>query len=209
MVSFYFPPLGGGGVQRSVKLVKYLPLYGWEPVVLTSSCKDYYAFDKSLFEDLPKTLKIVRTPLWDMLPVYEWLYKFRLNALAHYLREREAYFMVPDKRCGWIPHAYEAGLKAITLQKINALFTTSEPYSSHMIGLFLKLRTGIPWIADFRDEWSDNTEYQKTYLHTKLHKYLEMLVLKNADIIISTSKQITDILSKKLPHSTEKFITIK
>jgi len=208
MVSFFFPPLGGPGAQRSVKLAKYLPRFGWEPVVLTSSSKDYYAFDRSLFDDLPESIQIVRTSILDMLPVYEWLYKFRLDALARYLKDREASFLLPDKRCGWIPHAYWSGLKTITSQKISALFTTSEPYSSHLIGLFLKLRTGIPWIADFRDVWSDSNEIKKTRFRSVLHRYLEKAVLKYADKVVSTSEQTNAILSKKWSDSKDKFVSI-
>jgi len=206
-IAFFFPPLGGAGVQRSVKFTKYLPQFGWLPIVLTSNAEDYQSWDKTFFQEIPDFIKIVRTNIWETTQAYEYLLALRFGKLRKWLRRVENDFLIPDKRVGWFPFAYHAGLRAIQAEAIDIIFTTSAPYTAHLIGWALKRKTGKPWVADFRDEWSELPHVRWRGLRKKTVSLIERSVLRNADVVTSTSDKIGSLLAGKT-SCKEKFQTI-
>ena len=180
-VSYFFPPLGGAGVQRATKFVKYLPGAGWEPVVVTTRSRWYPVRDETLAQDVPPGTRVVAAreltlprriaPPLGLLP-----------------GEPNRLLTLPDEMAGWIPWATRAALREIERRRPDVVFTTSAPYSAHLVGLLLKRRTGLPWVADFRDEWTTNPEAgeQPAWVRAATTG-LERAVLAGADHVTVTT----------------------
>jgi glycosyltransferase involved in cell wall biosynthesis len=202
VVAHYFPPLGGAGVQRTVKFVKYLSEFGWEPYVLASRAGKYYVHDASLGAELPPGLSVSRA-----FAIEPALPSARVNRLIGPLLP---WILLPDNLISWLPGAARLGRQIIARENISVIFTTSAPYTSHLIGLRLKRATGLPWVADFRDEWTQNPGLSfPSARHRRMHEQWEQATLRNADKIISVSESITEGLADLVPGvSRSKFATI-
>lgn len=183
MVAHQFPPVGGSGVQRSTKFAKYLPHYGWEPVALTRDSKKMILRDESLLKELPEDMEVIRTPAYD-LTVLPWAFSKVGKFVAWKV-------LIPDGEVLWMKKAVKTCLERIKKGDINALYTTSSPYSDHLLGLEVKNHyPDLLWLADFRDEWTNNP-----YLIDKPHrisrmkkeKEMEKEVLKRADILVTNT----------------------
>jgi glycosyltransferase involved in cell wall biosynthesis len=191
VLSYYFPPLGMSGVQRTLKFVKYLPQFGWQPVVLTIKPRGSYGYDPALLDEIPGT-EIVRTFSFD--PLYLSPSKHSPSAAAR--RGMVAglnRFFIPDNKLGWIPFAVNRGLSLAKEQSIDAIYSTAPPFSSHLAALALKRKLGKPLICDFRDAWTQNpmASYASP-LHKWLDRSLERKVLKNADRVLAINQEILD-----------------
>jgi glycosyltransferase involved in cell wall biosynthesis len=150
VLAYYFPPVGGAGVQRSLKFVKYLAELGWDATVVSTRSRAYGVWDASLLTEVPPTTRVVRTAA---LPVARYLafalYRLRLTRLRSFL-------LWPDGGLGWAPFALVAALRAARRDRPEVLFSTSAPYGGHLVALLVSRLTGLPWVADFRDEWTAN-----------------------------------------------------
>jgi hypothetical protein len=207
IIAYYFPPLGMGGVQRATKFAKYLPSFGWKPFVLTVKDVEYLAKDSSLLEELPPEVEVVRTGSFDPLRISFILKNFfkgrkqKNKSVKKNMVERSklsSWFFFPDNKIGWIPFALFAGLKLVREEKIDLIFTTSPPPSLHLVGYFLKLLTGKPWVADFRDPWIGyRFEIYPTPLHLFLKNQLIKQINESADKIISANPSITKIMMEQ------------
>lgn len=148
MLAYLFPPLGGAGVQRTLKFVRYLEPLGWDATVVSTRSRHYPARDLSLLEEVPASTRVIRTPA---LPLLRWLslvpYRLRLMRLF-------AYLTWPDGGLGWLPFALPAALRAARRERPDAIYSTSTPQAGHLAALVVNRLTGIPWVADFRDEWA-------------------------------------------------------
>ena len=168
IVSYYWPPSGGGGVQRWLKFAKLLPEHGWEPIVVTPDNPDVPVEDQSLLQDVGDNIDVWRFPVWEPSRFLKNIglrgASSRLGAeasqkaktpwiqqLISWVRARA---FVPDARVGWVKPTSRAILKKLHHQPVDLIVTTGPPHSMHLIGLRLKKATGLPWIADFRDPWS-------------------------------------------------------
>lgn len=211
-LSYYFPPMGMGGVQRSVKFVKYLPMFGWNPIVLTVKDVRYHGHDSSLECDIERA-RVIRTESLDPL---------RLAFLAWGRAEAGAgsagnltvilnrailpWLFVPDSKIGWVPFAVQAGIRAAGKNRIQAVFTTSPPHSAHLAGYFLKRRLGIPWVADFRDSWNrESFDRVPTPAHRRMNEFLLRLALKHADRITGVSSRVLDDMRRLSRRPAEHF----
>ncbi|MFH1335332.1 MAG: glycosyltransferase, partial [Candidatus Zixiibacteriota bacterium] len=209
IISYYFPPMGMGGVQRVTKFTKYLPLFGWKPIVLTVKEVNYLAEDHSLLKELPKEAKIIRTGSFDPLRILFIWRKLLGNRkqkgyAVHSGRAKWSqlfsWFDVPDSKLGWIPFALLTGLKLYRKEKFDLIFSSSPPPSLHLTGYLLKFITGIPWIADFRDPW---VGYQMEIFPTPFHRFLktkmENMIIRRADRVITANPAIKEDFERRHP----------
>ena len=193
-----FPPLGGGGVQRSAGFVKYLPVYGWRPVVLTVEPNGRNLIEQGRDEAaLPPdaSLEIIRTRSFEYAGLYTSLHRLRLRRLL-FQAERWIPLLHQDYKIGWYRPGLAAAGRRIQSGGIDAVYTTSPPYSAHFIGAALSAEFGVPWVADFRDPWSGLTGYRPpTGLHTAIDRRLERWVLARADrVIANTPRNRADLV---------------
>jgi len=150
VLAYYFPPVGGAGVQRTLKFIKYLVPLGWDATVISTRSRAYGAVDRSLLDEIPETTRVVRTPA---MPLARYA-AFALHRLR--LRRLRAFLLWPDGGLGWAPFAFLSALRAVRRDQPDVLFSTSAPYGGHLVALLVSRLTGLPWVADFRDEWTAN-----------------------------------------------------
>jgi glycosyltransferase involved in cell wall biosynthesis len=224
IITYYWPPSGGAGVQRWLKFSKYLPEFGWEPIVLTidPAFAAYPVTDESLSEELPASLKVYKTPAVDYFSIYK-KDKTRIptagfaNSIDNSLKGKilrfvRGNFFIPDPRKGWNRYAFKKACELITKEGINHIITTSPPHSTQLIGLKIKKKfQGIKWIADLRDPWTDIYYYEQFY-PTLISKYLDLRlekkVLKNADRIITVGASLKTSFSLKVNGIADKIEVI-
>jgi glycosyltransferase involved in cell wall biosynthesis len=150
VLAYFFPPLGGAGVQRTLKFVRYLEPLGWVATVVSTKSRHYPARDPSLLKEIPASAEVLRT---RALPLANWL------SLPPYylgLKRMAAFLNWPDGGIGWMPFALATALRAARRNRPDVVYSTSAPYGSHLVALLVARLTGLPWVADFRDEWSAN-----------------------------------------------------
>jgi glycosyltransferase involved in cell wall biosynthesis len=214
IVTYYWPPSGGAGVQRWLKFSKYLPEFGWKPVILTVD-PEYAAYpvtDNSLATELPSSVKVHRTPAIDYFSIYK-KDKTKIPAAGFansvdntlkgkILRFIRGNFFIPDPRRGWNKYAFRKASEIIETEGINHVITTSPPHSTQLIGLKIKKKyPGIKWIADFRDPWTDIYYYKQfypTFISKRIDSGLEKSVLKKADRIITVGDSLKTLFSLKV-----------
>ena len=199
MVAYYFSPMGGAGVQRTLKFVKYLPEYGWQPHVLTVRDSSRL-HDSSLGIEIPNELPVTRTAILQLPYRFPWRLRNFINR----------WLLVVDGQVGWLPYANLPGRKVIAEHKIKMIYSTSAPYSAHLIGHRLHRQTHLPWVADFRDPWMGNTqESYPTGFHRRINQQLERSVFTEADrVILNTESARQYYIRKYADLSAEKFNTI-
>ena len=202
-ISYFFPPVGGGGVIRIAKFVKYLPIFGWQPFILTAKKVLYPFRDPELLKELPRAVQIKKINYFE--PGF-WIKSRRWQSFLIYLIY--PWFLIPDRQILWLVPAIIAARKIIRKEKIKVIFTSSAPATDHLIGWFLKKLTNVKWVADFRDEWSNNP-LQKfpTPIHRWLNKFWEKRIVRAADKITSVSEPLTSYLETLWP-AKDKFLTL-
>ena len=220
MLTYYWPPSGGSGVQRWVYFTHYLQKMGWEPVVITvdSLQASYPQEDKSL-ESLTKRIRVIRTPTREPLGWYaRWLGQGRIpqgaipqqtlfQRLAAFVRGN---FFVPDARKGWVPFARQALSQLLASEKIDWVVSTGPPHSTHLAVLSLRAKYNFRWLVDFRDPWLDLFYNQQLYRLSSTQRKdaaLEKKVLQSADKVMTT---VGGALHAQLRQRTteQKFIAI-
>lgn len=237
MISYCYPPMAVVGVYRTIKFVKYLREFGWEPVVLTLSNPSDYAFNPELFKDIPKDMKVYRTRLIAPLQSWEkWNAKRRQDRptdpaesaqppaieqtgpppqpglLTRIKRHIFASLSTPDKDTGWLLTALPKTLRLIKSEQIDCIYTSTPPHSAHLIGLYAKKLTGVPFVADFRAPWTQNEyfdEMKPIQWQKSLEEKLELSVHRGAEVVISNSTWEGEGYSRKYaPLVGEKFFPI-
>ncbi|NND53057.1 MAG: glycosyltransferase family 4 protein [Flavobacteriaceae bacterium] len=204
IVTYYWPPAGGPGVQRWLKFVKYLPDFNIEPIVFAPENPSYPILDESLNSEVSKAIEILKLPIKEpyraanlvskgqaetiskgIIPVEK--NQSMLQKLMIYIRGN---FFIPDARKNWVKPSVKYLSAYLTQHNIDTVITTGPPHSLHLIGLKLKEQLNIQWIADFRDPWTNIGYHKKLRLNAASrarHKNLEKKVLQLADKIIVTS----------------------
>ncbi len=214
IISYYWPPAGGPGVQRWLKFAKYLPEFGFEPIVLTvdPDCATYPVRDESLLEET-KGIQVYTTKTVELFKFYkkasgrkEVPYSGFANEsdkpgfrqkLAKFVRGN---FFIPDPRKSWNKYATTKALELIDEFGIKSIVTTSPPHSTQLIGLELKKRRKIHWLADLRDPWTDIYYYDEFFPTTLAKHYdasLELKVFKTADIVSTVSTDLIRLFKEK------------
>jgi glycosyltransferase involved in cell wall biosynthesis len=202
IITYYWPPSGGSGVQRWLKFAKYLPEAGWEPVIFTPENPDFDLQDESLSKQIPSQLEVIKFPIWEP---YQLFSKVKGKTKTHpgrLLEQRDRGFLekaaiwmranllVPDPRIFWVKPSVKFLTDLVKSGQFQAVITTGPPHSMHLIGLELKRKTGIPWVADFRDPWSQwefLDAMPMTDLIRRRHQSLEQSVLKEASAVLTIS----------------------
>jgi glycosyltransferase involved in cell wall biosynthesis len=211
IITYYWPPSGGSGVQRWLKFAKYLPEAGWEPVIFTPENPDFDLQDETLLKEISPDLEVIRFPIWEPYQLFakvkkqgkshpgrilEQPKKGFLEKIAIWLR---ANLLVPDPRVFWVKPSVHFLSQLLKEGQFQAIITTGPPHSLHLIGQQLKQKHGVPWLADFRDPWS-----QWEFLDTlpmlpfirRRHEVLEQQVLQLADVVVTISPTFQRDLEK-------------
>lgn len=204
IVTYYWPPAGGPGVQRWLKFSKYLPEYGIEPVLYVPENAHYPLKDPSLESEVPKDIKVLKKPIFEPYSLAGMISQEHTQKISSGIIPEEqkqgflqkmmlfirGNFFIPDARKFWIKPSVKYLTKYLQENNIDTIITTGPPHSMHLIGLKLKQNLNIHWIADFRDPWTQIGYHQKLKLLSasrSKHEKLEKQVLQTADQIITTS----------------------
>lgn len=223
IISYYFPPSGGPGVQRVLKFVKYLPEFGWRPVVLTVEDGDYPARDESLVREIPIDVPVYRTKILEPYGIYRRLTgkpadapvdveniprgssgRSWAEAASAFVRST---VFVPDARIGWLPFALARGRSVIDGEGIQAIYSSSPPYTSALVARALHRTSRLPWIAGFRDPWTGFLSTPARWsLPRKLDAHLEYSVFHEASLVeVAWRGIMKDVLSKYPSLDSSKF----
>lgn len=207
-ITHSFPPLGTAGVQRAVQFVRHLPSFGWMPTVLTVKDDPTYQKDHSLSPLVPPSVRVIRAPMLSPLLLFKVLWKCRLHRVAEFL---EQFLLFPDTKVGWLPFALRKAFEVCRREKIDVVYTTSPPETTQLVGLYLKNRLKLPWVVDYRNEWTTNPYGRGTgvCLHLPWHSRLERKVTLSADRVITLSPAHTEMLIKADPQARDKYVTIE
>ncbi len=220
IVTYYWPPSAGSGVQRWLKFAKYLPEFGWQPVVFTPENPDFGLRDESLLEGLPASVEVVKYPIWEP---YQLLKVFspgkkekKLNTGVVSSKGRKSIkdrtlswvrgnFLIPDPRVFWVRPSLKFLKAYLKEHPVDAVVTTGPPHSMHLIGKGLKEALDLPWVVDIRDPWS-KLDFLDTFLVTpsnrKKYERMEVGVLNACDIVTATSFSMPELLQ---PFDRSKF----
>ncbi|WP_420458081.1 glycosyltransferase [Neolewinella sp.] len=179
IISYYWPPSGGIAVLRCLKFAKYLRQYGWEPVVFTARNAHYPTIDHSNDVDIPAGIEIIRHPIWEP---YGWYKKFlgkppeeNVNNVFYTSEEDGGWkhrlavwvrsnFFIPDARAFWIRGAVSRLLDYLQRHPVDAILSDGPPHSNTRIATLVSRQTGLPWLADFQDPWTQVDYYQLLHL---------------------------------------------
>ena len=197
MIAYWFPPAGGTEVHRTVKFAKYLPHFGWNPIVLTIQKENKYleTGDPSFLNELPKSLKIHRSNIIELYDLYrifggrkkqgsgdlDLVQSKNADALIHKVARIAHSLSVPDATVGWYPFAIREGAKIFKMNHIDVIYSTSPQETGHLVAKSLAQKYKKPWVADFRDPWLRTAFVpQKPFLLGKLNVHMEKKVLDKA-----------------------------
>lgn len=210
IISYYWPPSGGSGVQRWVKFSKYLPSEGWMPVIYTPENPELIAVDNSLASEVPEEVEVIRTPIFEPYGIYRKLTgkkggaqsgevnpvsasdKSLSRRLSLFIRGN---FFIPDPRCLWIGPSVKFLKNYLKKHPVDVIVSTGPPHSMHLIARKVALATSIPWIADFRDPWTRMFYFKHLSLTPaakRIHARLEKKVLDSATAVVAVSPPVRD-----------------
>lgn len=265
IIAYFFPPLGGSGVQRTLKFTKYLPAFGIQPLVSTVRHGHNFAYDESLLQEIPESVQVIRSNSLETLWLRKVIEKIARRGRAATgepvpasaqasvkatvptasenpanaadaavvgrpspagsgpvatgpagkpLKQRvfdliDDYLFIPDSKVRWLPFGFLSSRQAARREKVDVLFSSSYPYTVHIIALWVQKFYRCPWIADFRDPWVGNEAMAKDIaFRRKTDAWLERKVVKNAAYVINVTPSITEMYQVRYPEYAEKFVTI-
>lgn len=203
IITFPFPPRHGIGGMRMQGLAKYLPEFGWKPIILTPK----------LPGEPERRFRIIQTPYYDITTAWKKRFGLKPNetfrkrlgvqpkkkkkTLAEYfLTFAREIIEYPDAKKGWYPYAVEAARELMRQEKVDALISSSKPETCHLIAKNLKVKYNVPWIADFRDLWTQNHYYYYSPLRKLVERRLEMKTLNVADALVTVSRPLAEKLKR-------------
>ena len=204
VISYYWPPNSGSGVQRWLKFSKFLPLFNWQPIIITPSNPYSELSDSKLEKNISNNIQVVKYPIWEPYSLKDKIFGKRdqsqnsglisnddslKNNIFKWVRGN---LFIPDPKKYWIEPTVKSLLKKIKEENIEYIVSTGPPHSMHLIALEIKKKiNNIKWIADFRDPWSkldllDDFNLSKN--SRSKHERLELEVLSNADVTLTVSE---------------------
>lgn len=204
IITYYWPPSGGSGVQRWLKFVKYLPMFGYKPFVFTPENPAFAVQDNSLLKDIPSEAEIIRFPIWEPYELFLGISRIfggrKVAKPTEFLGTKKSFLhnvsvwvrgnlFIPDPRIFWVKPSVKFLNDFIIKNEIHTIITTGPPHSMHLIGLALKEKNkALRWLADFRDPWSEWGLLDSLSVIERvrnMHRKLELKVLQNADEVIT------------------------
>ena len=221
IITYYWPPAGGSGVQRWLKFSKYLPENGWKPYVFTPDSPSFEIKDEDLLSDIHPETEVWKTPIWEPYKIKDKLLgksessntgiiqdkTSTKNKMLNWIRGN---VFVPDPKVFWVKPSIKLLTKKIKKEGITHIISTGPPHSMHLIALGLKKKNvDLKWVADFRDPWSELDlleEFHLTKKSKQKYRKLEKEVLKNADVTLTVSESWVESF-KSLGSSNVKLIT--
>ena len=204
-IAYNFPPHGGTGVQRSLKFVKYLPEFGWQPIVVSTTADANPVQDQSLLADIPPGTLVYRIPGFSISRLQSKAARLKLDRAAISLN---LLLQAPDAALFWARKIRHLLGNLIKAERPMLVYTTSGPYSAHLVGKWVKQQYRLPWLADFRDPWSRNLLIPYLPGYRKLNRWMEKQVLAAADRVTSVSRPWLDDLQQNLGAHPEKFFIL-
>ncbi len=208
VISYYWPPAGGSGVQRWVKFSKYLPGNGWQPVIYTPENPEMQSVDHTLEADIPADVEVVKRPITEIYSIYRRLtgksasqaQVNMVNAQGKSWKQRlmmaiRGRFFVPDPRVSWVKPSVKFLKKYLQEHPVDAIVSTGPPHSMHLIAQGVARATGIPWVADFRDPWTRIFYFKHLGLSERTvrkHQKLEQSVLDDATVVVAVSPLVQE-----------------
>lgn len=204
MIAHQFPPIGGSGVQRTVKFVKYLPDFGWKGDVFTRRAKRAALTDPTLNRDIPEDTVVYRSAAWDLS---EW--PFPLSLPGKLIRRK---ILVPDGERLWEVFSRKEAIRVAKDGGYDMLYSTSQPFSTHLLAMEIKKAVpSLPWVVDLRDEWTNNS-FVKAYGYgpsrIRRERAMERQVFETCDAIVINTPYMRDNSVRDYPHLKEKFTVI-
>ena len=209
IITYYWPPSGGIGVQRWLQFSKYLKNFGWQPVIFTVENANYPILDNELIHDIPKDLQIEKVKIFEPNGIFSLLNGKKKQSNNLYNLQQQSNvdgsiikktlwsirgnFFIPDSRKFWIRKAIRYFRKKLANHKFDAIVSTGPPHSAHLIALKISTQNNIPWICDFRDPWTSMDYLKKMNLSNyakRKHEELEKKVLTNATAISVVGRTI-------------------
>ncbi len=204
IITYYWPPSGGSGVQRWLKMSKYLPENGWQPVIYTADDAEYPVEDASLEKDVTPEAEVIRRPIAEPYTFYKKFLGMKKGekVKAGFINEGatksgwkenlsvwlRGNFFIPDARCWWVKPSVRYLSKYLKEHPVDAMISTGPPHSMHLIAKALHKKFNIPWVADFRDPWTDIDFYKDlklTRCADRKHHRLEQQVLTEATKVVT------------------------
>ena len=210
IITYYWPPSGGAGVQRWLKFSKYLRDYDWEPVIYTPENPEAPAIDNSLEKDIPKGITVIKRPITEPYAAYKRFVGMKPGEKvnAGFLQEKEksgaaegiavwlrGNLFIPDARRFWIRPSVKFLVNYLKAHPVDAIVSTGPPHSMHLIALQVHKKLNIPWLADFRDPWTGIDFYHQlklTLMADRLHRKLEKKVLSSATAVTVVSQDMAN-----------------
>ncbi|PQJ79043.1 glycosyltransferase family 4 protein [Polaribacter porphyrae] len=205
IITYYWPPAGGSGVQRWLKFAKYLRDFGVEPIIYTVENANYPKEDKSLLYEIPKGIEVLQQPIFEPTDLLFWKRKNNQkkdvsNAVnSSFLSFVRGNFFIPDPKIFWVKKSVKYLNTYLKHRKVDVVISTGPPHSMHLIAKKIAQKNQIKWLADFRDPWSNlyyNKELRPLSYAKKNNLVLEKSVLKNADCILTVSDTLKKEFSK-------------
>jgi glycosyltransferase involved in cell wall biosynthesis len=197
MVAYHFPPLAGSsGIQRTLRFVKYLPEFGWEPIVLTAHPRAYERISDDLLSEIPRGTLIERAPAFDTARHFSLFGRY------------PGFLARPDRWISWAPGATIMGLSMIKRYRPDAIWSTYPIATTHLIGANLERHSGLPWIADFRDPMAQDG-YPSDPQTWRSFKKIEETATNNASACTFTTPSAADSYSQQYPNSANRFRVIE
>ncbi len=209
MIVPFFPPLSGGGVFRPLGHIRHLSKYGWRTTVLAPKGGTYWILDEQLLEGVPSSCEVFRSETLSGQSVMAFLRGGRKGGGKRdvrssrgfaLLRKLGASLLFPDTYIGWYPFAVRLGRRILDERSVDAIYSTSPPETSHLIGRKLHEISGLPWVADFRDPWMNlDLLPPPTRFHRRMHERLEAGVCSRAGVVV-TNRWHEELMRKRYPN---------
>ena len=222
IITYYWPPSGGSGVQRWLKMSKYLPENGWRPVIYTPENPESPVEDPSLLHDVSPEAEVIKRKIVEPYSIYKKLLgiKEEQKVKVGFINEGDrkqgwkenlslwvrGNLFIPDARCWWVKPSVRFLKKYLKEHPVDAIISTGPPHSMHLIALKLHKALNIPWIADFRDPWTEIDFYQDLHLSRwadRKHHRLERQVLTQADKVVTIGWDAAKGLEALGAHSVQ------